>query len=697
MRSQLRCIAISAVVALAMAACGGGSSSPPAPTVKLTSSATDVAAPGAVVTMAWSTTHATSCMASGDWSHPQGTDGSEGVSVRQTSTYTLSCSGRGGVATASVTVRVWNPPSASLTADVSWVQPNTAVLLNWSSQNATECRGFLGPPGTMPTLPTSGSQMTAPLTETTRFNIVCSNPVMGAGTAEAVVVVVSGGAAPTPTATLTSSRYDVPDNGDSGVTLEWSSTNATLCVASGAWTGVIAPSGSKVLGVTQTSEYSIACAGGAGVATASVTVRSWARPEVSLVADPVQTPPNSVVLLTWSSRNATECAGGGSWAETIPPSWSGTLPTSGSAQTMRLTETSSFGISCTNPGYGPARNVSAIVVVGVGIPKFSGTILGTFHAGDLNNAGDVVGWRYGQVGPGVHSATTAKMWIGGAFSSLPGCPDGLVGYVSCESQALDINDRGQVVGWWQERQGWVVSDQISFRYEDRVVTLIPSLFRANGINAAGQIVGSIVVKEGDSSSTHAAVYKDGSVIDIGTLGGLASEALAINDAGVVVGRADTPTGPHAFRYSDGVMTDLGTLGGATSAAFGINSAGAIVGAADRADGSRHAFLFTGSTMIDLGTLGGTSSEARAVNDAGQVVGWSLTGRGQSAFVLSDGAMHDLNGYLASPLLGGSPYGFYLLRNARGINASGQIVADACCGLGGLPGLDVVVLLTPLAR
>jgi hypothetical protein len=65
-------------------------------------------------------------------------------------------------------------------------------------------------------------------------------------------------------------------------------------------------------------------------------------------------------------------------------------------------------------------------------------------------------------------------------------------------------------------------------------------------------------------------------------------------------------------------------------------------------------------------------------------------------VFSDGAMHDQNGYLASPLLGGSPYGFYRLGNARGINASGQIVADACCGLGG-PGLDVVVLLTPLAQ
>ena len=120
-------------------------------------------------------------MASGAWNHPQGIDGSEGVPVSQTSTYTISCTGPGGVATDSVTIHAWNPPSASLTADPSWVQPNTSVQLAWSSQNATECRGFLGPPGTMPTLPPSGSQVTAPLTETTRFQIICHNPVFGAG------------------------------------------------------------------------------------------------------------------------------------------------------------------------------------------------------------------------------------------------------------------------------------------------------------------------------------------------------------------------------------------------------------------------------------------------------------------------------------------------------------------------------------
>ena len=125
MRSKFFSLAVTVVVALAMAACDGGSSPPPvAPTVTLTSSASDVAVNG-VVTLSWSTTHATSCIASGAWNHPQGIDGSEGVAVLRTSTYTLSCSGPGGVATSSVTITVSGPPSTHSAAleEMLWALP----------------------------------------------------------------------------------------------------------------------------------------------------------------------------------------------------------------------------------------------------------------------------------------------------------------------------------------------------------------------------------------------------------------------------------------------------------------------------------------------------------------------------------------------------------------------------------------------
>src|SRR5438270_12138541 len=52
-----------------------------------------------------------------------------------------------------------------------------------------------------------------------------------------------GPAAPPPTVSLAASATDVRTDGP--VTLTWSSTNASSCSASGAWSGSLATSGSK--------------------------------------------------------------------------------------------------------------------------------------------------------------------------------------------------------------------------------------------------------------------------------------------------------------------------------------------------------------------------------------------------------------------------------------------------------------------
>jgi probable HAF family extracellular repeat protein len=204
-----------------------------------------------------------------------------------------------------------------------------------------------------------------------------------------------------------------------------------------------------------------------------------------------------------------------------------------------------------------------------------------------------------------------------------------------ESRAYDVNDTNQVVGW-SSNAG---AQDRAFLWED---------VNGNDLSDAGEM------------------------IDLGTLGGGGSRALAVNNAGQVVGSADTATGElRAFLWQDlngnrvsdpGEMLNLGTHDGLASAseAFGVNALGWVVGwsyyrvdpSDPGSDGGQHAFLIVpdmsdsdgdgnpwfaadadggNALMIDLGTLptqpgaGNTDqSLAWGVNNAGDVVGSAYT-------------------------------------------------------------------------
>jgi probable HAF family extracellular repeat protein len=125
-------------------------------------------------------------------------------------------------------------------------------------------------------------------------------------------------------------------------------------------------------------------------------------------------------------------------------------------------------------------------------------------------------------------------------------------------------------------------------------------------------------------------------------------ATAVSTDGTIVGYSEigpSLTVTHAFLRpaGGGPLQDLGTLGGANSQALAINDAGFVVGWSELFSGQRRAAYRNGGALADLNALlpggsGWTLLEARGVNNAGQVVGVGILAGDTLAYLLSPASL-----------------------------------------------------------
>lgn len=142
--------------------------------------------------------------------------------------------------------------------------------------------------------------------------------------------------------------------------------------------------------------------------------------------------------------------------------------------------------------------------------------------------------------------------------------------------------------------------------------------------------------------------------DMGTLGGSASCALAINNKGVIAGWSEVAPNSsvrHAFRHVSpnqpitwngagtlsALTDDLGVIGGANSEAHAINKYNVVVGKSEWAGVGTHAFFYDSSMKdlndyLDAGSAAWTLTEANGINDGGVIVGQGLINGAYHAFV-----------------------------------------------------------------
>jgi probable HAF family extracellular repeat protein len=261
---------------------------------------------------------------------------------------------------------------------------------------------------------------------------------------------------------------------------------------------------------------------------------------------------------------------------------------------------------------------------------------------------------------GTFAQCLAAIWKNGKLTGLPT----LRGYDQTgkpigNSQAYDINDRGEVAGF---------SETDTF---DLTCATTGKPYQRYRFEA--------VIWEPNGHARRLRPYGDDTV---GFAWGINNNGEAVGASGLC-SNTDTPPGylaPTGVRsvlwLKDGTPIDLGNLGGPITLTGAINDRGDVAGGSMTADGSLHSYLWTkeSAKMRDLGTLHPDDQLVvapccKTVNNHRQVAGFVVdAGGNQHAFIWQNGVMMDLNDLI--PRDSG-----WNLQAAESINDAGEITGS----------------------
>jgi probable HAF family extracellular repeat protein len=202
------------------------------------------------------------------------------------------------------------------------------------------------------------------------------------------------------------------------------------------------------------------------------------------------------------------------------------------------------------------------------------------------------------------------------------------------AQATDLNDAGDVVGWLLDEKGTE-----AFIYTDRLYlfNLPEGSSRAYAVDSEGRVTGRYT-----GETEQAFLDEDGTSLMLAP--DLDAYAIDMNDAGQILIKELRAGGFHTLlRQTDGSLVDLGTLGGASTQAMDMNESGQIVGWSQTSDGKYQAFSWENGVMKALAEPRWTYSSALAVDDSGNILIKATAGTEKGVYLLKDGELNDLEG------------------------------------------------------